>query len=532
MTPPWSTTSTTTKPDTEGGTSRIIEALRGTAASTVTLVLLLITALLQAQGTPPAAPLTLITRDARRTIPTTMLSGQELIALDDVATLFGATVREDALAGGISVAYRGRTVVMSADQPMASVAGRVVALPSPVVRAGRRWLVPVEFLTRALAPIYDQRIELRRQARLLLVGDVRVPRVDARIDAPGPPTRATIELAPAAPVVIATDPGRVLLRIDADALELSLPAGANGLIDQVRAGDQPNTVALLLNPRTGAPRVVQSTADNLTRITVEIPAAAPTTDAALPPASPVPPASPASPAPPALPALSAGQQTIVIDPGHGGPDVGVRGSGGSEEKVVTLEVARRLRSLIESRLGVRVILTRDEDRAVTPDERAAIANNSKADLFLSLHANAAPSAGVAGAEVFHVRLDREGEDARRDAEAEAVSLPVLGGATRQIEVIRWDMAQARHVEQSAVLAGMIEQELRGHVTMSPRALQQAPLRVLVGANMPAALIEMAYLTNPEQEKIVRGEAYQTLIAQSLYDAIVRFRAQAEERALP
>ena len=112
-------------------------------------------------------------------------------------------------------------------------------------------------------------------------------------------------------------------------------------------------------------------------------------------------------------------------------------------------MARRLRGLIEARLGVRVILTRDDDRAVGADERAALANNSKADLFLSLHANAAPSPAVAGAEVFHLRLDREGEDARRAAEAEAVSLPVLGGATREIEVIQWDLAQARHVEASA-----------------------------------------------------------------------------------
>jgi N-acetylmuramoyl-L-alanine amidase len=178
-------------------------------------------------------------------------------------------------------------------------------------------------------------------------------------------------------------------------------------------------------------------------------------------------------------------------------------------------------------LGIRVILTRDDDRAVGPDERAAVANNSKADLFLSLHANAAPSPAVSGAEVYHLRLDREGEDARRAAEAEAVSLPVLGGATRPIEVIRWDLAQARHVELSATLAGLIEEELRKHVTMSPRALQQAPLRVLVGANMPAALIEIGYLTNPDQEKVARGEAYQNLVAQSLYDAIVRFRGQLD-----
>ena len=90
----------------------------------------------------------------------------------------------------------------------------------------------------------------------------------------------------------------------------------------------------------------------------------------------------------------------MIDPGHGGDDVGARGARGAQEKTVTLEVARRLRTLIEMRLGIRVVLTRDEDRTISLDERAAIANNSKADLFLSLHLNAAPAGSVAGAEVY------------------------------------------------------------------------------------------------------------------------------------
>lgn len=501
--------------------------LRATAASTTLLSLLLLATLLQAQGAPPAAPLTEVSRDGRRPVPTTVLSGQELIALDDLATLFpGVTIREDALAGGITISYRNRTIIMSADQPMASVNGRVIALPSPVIRNGRRWLVPVEFLTRALGPIYDQRIDLRRASRLLVVGDVRVPRVTGRIDTAGPPTRATIEISPAATVTPTVEQGRVFLRIDADALDLALQQGSNGLIDQMRAADQPNTLVIYINARAGTPRVVQSTADDVTHVVVEVPAAnaptPPSTETAAPPPSAPPPAES-----PLLTMPRLGMQTIVIDPGHGGNDIGAKGPGGTEEKTVTLEVARRLKSLIETRLGIRVVLTREDDRAVTPDERAATANNRKGDLFISLHANAAPSPSIAGAEVSFLRLDREGEDARRLAQADAVTLPVLGGNTREIEVVRWDLAQARHVEASSMFAGMLEEELRQHVTMGPRPRQQAPLRVLVGANMPAALIEMGYLTNPEQEKVVRSEAYQGLLAQSIFDAIVRFRGASE-----
>ena len=516
---------------------RSCERLRGTAALLVTILVLLLAPLPLAQGTPPATPLTVISRDGRRTVPTLVLSGQELIGLDTVATLFQVSVKEDTLAGGITVTYRGRTIVASTDQPMASVGGRVVALPAPAVRSGRTWLVPVDFLSRALAPIYDQRIELRRASRLLIVGDVRVPRVTARIDTPGPPTRATIEITPATPVTLVVEAGRVVARIDADALDLALPPGGStgggGLIDQVRPGDLPASVAVMLSARAGAARAAAADADNVTRVSIEV--AAPTapadTAASAPPPAPAP-AAPAEAPPPVLGTRRPTLQTIVIDPGHGGEDTGVRGAGGAEEKQVTLEIARRLRAMIETRLGVQVVLTRDEDRAVGLDDRAAVANNSKADLFLSLHANAAPVPAIAGAEVFHLRLDREAEEARRSAEADATSLPVLGGATRTLDVIRWDLAQSRHVDASAMLAGILEETLRAQVPMGPRPRQEAPVRVLMAADMPAALVEFAYLTNQDQAARARTDAFQNSVAQGIYDAILRFRAYLEERRVP
>src|SRR5690606_8050736 len=131
-----------------------IDHLHRTAAFALGLVMLAPALILQAQGTPPPTPLSLVSREARRPVPTIVLSGQELIALDDIASLFQVTFTEDALTGGVTLSYRGRTIVASVDQPMASVNGRVVSLPSPLVRVGRRWFVPVEFMPRALGPIY------------------------------------------------------------------------------------------------------------------------------------------------------------------------------------------------------------------------------------------------------------------------------------------------------------------------------------------------------------------------------------------
>ncbi|HET9359271.1 MAG TPA: N-acetylmuramoyl-L-alanine amidase, partial [Vicinamibacterales bacterium] len=492
------------------------------------------------------SPLTLVTREGRRPVPTIVQGGRELVALDDLDSLFGVSFREDALAGGVTVSYRGRTIVASANRPMVSADGRVVTLSSPVVRSGRRWLVPIDFLSSALATIYDRRIELRRVSRLVVVGDVRLPRVSAVIASAGPPTRAEVEIAPAAPAVVAVEPGRLVVRIDADGLDLATLPGGAGLIERIRPGDQPNTVAVLLDDAAGQARASVATANNVTRVVIEVPAASesrvPSPDPGVPsldgardalsdsrranpdPRSPIP--DPRSPA-------SRAWQTIAIDPGHGGDDVGVRGARGAEEKQLTLDVARRLRAMVEARLGLRVILTRDDDRALSLDERAAVANNGKANLLISLHVNGSRGPVSSGAEVFHLQLDRESAEVVRAATREGVVLPSLGGGQRRLDLVPWDLAQARYLDDSARLAEVLQEELqRQQVPMSEHPLRQAPLRLLAAANMPAALVEVAYLTNPQQEARLGTDEFKAAIAQAIFTGIVRFRAWSEEPRRP
>jgi N-acetylmuramoyl-L-alanine amidase len=224
-------------------------------------------------------------------------------------------------------------------------------------------------------------------------------------------------------------------------------------------------------------------------------------------------------------------RTIVVDPGHGGEEQGTKGAGGVLEKDLVLDIARRLRSVLDSRLGVRVLLTRDDDRVVPHDERASIANNNKADLFISLHANSSPNKSAKGAEVFYLSLDGLGAEARKMADSpESKPVPVLGGGSRDIDLILWDMAQARHLSESAAFAMLVEEELRRRVDMSPNPIQQAPFRVLVAANMPAVLVEMGFLSNPEQEGQLTSDDFKNRVVQSLFDAIVRYRGRVEAQA--
>src|SRR5262245_4593137 len=126
-----------------------------------------------------------------------MVGDQEFVALADLVSAFQLAVREDAL-GAITVSYKGKTILLTPDQALASVSGRLVSLPAPPTRSGRRWLVPVEFVSRALALIYDARLDLRKPSRLLVIGDLRVPRLAARYEALGNAARLTIDASPRA----------------------------------------------------------------------------------------------------------------------------------------------------------------------------------------------------------------------------------------------------------------------------------------------------------------------------------------------
>jgi N-acetylmuramoyl-L-alanine amidase len=137
---------------------------------------------------------------------------------------------------------------------------------------------------------------------------------------------------------------------------------------------------------------------------------------------------------------------------------------------------------------------------------------------------------VKGAEVFYLSVDRASLESRRAIQQPDQALPQLGGGSRAIELILWETAQLRHLEQSAVLASLNEASLRKSVPMSPRPVQQAPFRVLVGANMPAVLVEIGYLSNPEEEKALVSAAHQDAIALALFEAITAFRARIEKAA--
>jgi len=491
-------------------------------SATIAIGVFVLTRSLASQAPPSSQTLTLLARDGRHPIPISAVNDQEFVALDDLGAAFQLAVREEA--GAITVTYKGKTIVVTPDQALASVSGRLVSLPAPPVHAGRRWLVPVEFISRALAPIYDVRLDLRKASHLLIVGDLRVPRLTAKYEAVGSGARLTIDAAPRATSTVQQEGERLTIKFDADALDapnpLLPPQPAPAIVQAVRVAE-PSTVIVDLGPRFAAFRASTQPVDAAMRLVIDFVAPQTTTEA---PGAPSAPATATAPPelPPAFAQPISAIRTVAIDAGHGGDDEGVKGAGGTKEKDLTLTVARQLKAAIESRLGIRVLLTRDDDRAVGLDDRTALANNNKADLFISLPANASLRPSVTGAMIFSAGFPPDAEQQARAALAPE-PLPTFGGGLRDIELVPWDMAQFRHLEQSVAFATILEQQMHDKVPLGSRPTDQAPLRILESANMPAVLIEMGFLTNPEQEKALAGSGFQNAFTQAVFESVIKFR---------
>ena len=495
-----------------------MESLKGRSlplSLTAAGLLLVVAVTLSSQPAQPSS-LTLLSRDGRRQLAITLVGDQEFVSLDDLASTFQLTVHQESF-GAITVSYKGRTIILTPEQSLASVAGRLISLPAPPSRAGQRWLVPVEFINRALAPIYDTPLDFRKPSRLLVVGDLRVPRVTLRYDSLGASARLTVDITPRATPTVSQEGETLTIRVDADALDAPSPPLApqapQSLVQSVRLAD-PTTLVVQVGPRFAGFKANTAPVDTTMRLEIDVMS----TQTEATPTPPPPAAAPELP--PALAGPPSQIRTITIDPGHGGADEGVHAANGAREKDLVLAVSRRAKAAIEGRLGVRVLLTRDDDRNVPIDERTAIANNNKADLFVSIHANASLRPSTAGAAVFVAGFE---QNVQRSAATVGGRVPTFGGGSREIDLVFWDLAQTQHVAQSTAFANIFEQLLHDSVPLATPAIDRAPLRVLESANMPAVLIELGYLTNADQAKLLATDPFQNAVVSALVEAVVRFR---------
>ena len=468
--------------------------------------------------------LTLLSSEGRRPLPLAINDNQEFVSLDDLAAAFQFTVRTET--GAVTMQRGSATIILTPGQALVSAAGRVVSLNPAPARIGGRVMVPLDFINRALGPAMGVRLDVRRASRLVVIGDLVVPRVTMRHEPAADSARLTLEATPRVASALTQEGNSLIVRFTADALDATAPQlTTQNFVTGVRQTDA-TTIAIDLGPRFASYRSNTETTQTSTRLVIDLlstRADAPVITGPVAPAPPRPGTPPTPGTPAELPELvtrGPALTTLVIDPGHGGEDVGARGLGGTLEKDVTLSVARRLKALVESRLGVRVLLTRDDDRMSPLERRTALANNNKADVFLSLHLNASLMEPTRGASL-HVAVFDDAQQARSSVVSERV--PTFSGSTRQLDLLPWDVAQIRHMSRSSELADILGASLASVTQMASRPIERGSYRVLESANMAAVLIELGYVTNAEEEMRLASSTFQEQIAQALLDALVRYQ---------
>jgi N-acetylmuramoyl-L-alanine amidase len=212
---------------------------------------------------------------------------------------------------------------------------------------------------------------------------------------------------------------------------------------------------------------------------------------------------------------------VVIDPGHGGDDVGAQSPEGLLEKDVTLAIGRQLARILENR-GHSVRLTRDGDQSRVLTDRTAFANRLEAPAFISLHANASTFTSATGAETYFMSLDGASDEAAAataDLENRAGSLPE---DLTSLDLILWDLAQAEVLNESAELALAIQGRLNARLGTRDRGVKQAPFVVLKGATMPAVLVEIGFLSNRTEAERLTSPEYQQQLAEAIAIGIEDF----------
>ena len=225
-----------------------------------------------------------------------------------------------------------------------------------------------------------------------------------------------------------------------------------------------------------------------------------------------------------VPPAAAPRLRVMLDPGHGGEDRGAHGPKGLSEKAAALEIARAVGAKLEA-AGFRVDYTRDDDTFIPLWDRAKKANEEGADLFLSLHLNAARARAARGSEVYFLSLGQGDDDELAAAENAGAGMgPGGSGPDSVVASILDDLAQKAYLQDSERLAVAIQNQLNRLAGIKERGVKQAPFIVLRGAAMPAVLVETAFISNPREEQKLKDPKFVAKVGDAIAQGIRRYFA--------
>lgn len=439
-------------------------------------------------------------------------SGQVYVSAEEVLAGLGGTIAPDS--SGFKVTLAGVTAGFGPDSRYGVVRDDLIEMPVPPISIEGKPFVPWQFFQGFLGKAQSLDVAWDGATRSLIVRPAQHDAVGVQVSVANVQgiSKIVVTLSAPAEYGIVKEPGAYVVRFRAPVrAPFAEEAYEDPAIAKVTFAGSDLRIHLTATDIVGdAYRL-----ENPPRIVLDF-----RKGAAPAPGTPL-------PTRPSSPREVPGIHTIVIDPGHGGREVGAVGTNGLMEKDITLTIARQLAAALSGKVGARVVLTREDDSVVSLDQRTALANQYKADLFLSVHVNAAVVKDAKGSETYFLSLEASDELARKAAESENVTSSP--NPTADLNLVLWDLAQNAYHEESSRFAQSIQEEMNAATAVANRGVKQAPFKVLVGATMPAALVEVGFISNPDEETKLQTNAFQTLVVEALTRAVQRYKTDYETR---
>jgi N-acetylmuramoyl-L-alanine amidase len=434
-------------------------------------------------------------------VPTLERAGMVYFQLDPVLQTLNL-LREPYRAGkGFQVVHQDRLLVLGEDSPFVILDGEIQQMEAPPVVEGGQLFMPAGFFTGPLARLVDGQIRLT--GTTLALTDLKLaepPTLSAvEVHYLGGFTKAVLVFKQDVAFTVKEGSRQVLIQFPKPVRYAGRPLQFDDpLVESCLVKDK----QVLLTLKQENTSLSTYSLSNPFRIVLDIARGRTRSSRG------------AESAPPS-------RFRVIGVTGPRGGGRGAKGRAGARVKEMTLAIALRMAPLLPKSGGL-ALLTRTADTAVGLDERAGFANNRKGNLFLSLHLNAHKLNHARGSETFFMSLDAGTET------APAEEGQLLTGNS-PLEFILWDLAQTEYLKDSARFAERVQEEMDRLYGMEKRGVKQAPFKVLAGVTMPAALVEIGFLTNPEEEKRLVGEVFQEQVAQALVRAVLRFKEEIGER---
>jgi N-acetylmuramoyl-L-alanine amidase len=442
-------------------------------------------------------------------LPTVMHEGRPYVELDRVAA--SMQTRLDATPSSIRAYLRvpGHVVTFTRNWAQVVVDGRPVVLDAPVrVKAGT-WLVPETFVSRVLPRVAQAGPPAALPKTAMQTGALE----ELRFRSYPSFTRIVLETSQAVTYRLEqSGPREARVRVVGLRSELRTEEIRDGLVAEVRM-ERAGRDLLLRIVFEGQPGEVKAmTLLDPHRLVLDFLRPADETIRERVQAAPL--------------------RAIVLDAGHGGQDTGAVGPSGLTEKELVLDVTRRVAKLVEEQLKIKVLLTRDDDNFVTLRDRTTLANRARADLFVSIHANAHRHA-VSGVETFFLSSEATDNAARQVAALENSVIELEAPAPRArpdfVKAILWDLAQSEFQTESSRLAEIVQDSMTQTLRIPNRGVKQAGFYVLGGAAMPAVLIEVGFVTHPQEERRLRDSRYRDEIARAIFAGLAEYKRHWDQR---